>query len=176
MSLTYLTLPEVSDRQALGEMTYPAYRQRLLAPVAGQEPIGVAAFTEDGPCGLALAQPGGFDPAEVFSVFVERSMRREGVGGELLARVTALLQSRNEPVVLARYPRGRETTPAVERMLAKQGWSQPAPHLYLFHVRVQSVADFLRASWLRPRPMPPPSPCSTGRRRTRRTSRPLRSI
>jgi GNAT superfamily N-acetyltransferase len=150
----YVVLSEVADRQALAEMTYPAYRECLLTAEPGQETVGVVAFTEGKPCGLALAQLcWSGTPAEVLSVFVERSRRGQGIGGQLLARITDLLKEQNEPLVLARYPRGRESTPAVEYLLANQGWGEPRPHLLLFRVGKLSLG-VLHAPWMQPRPLP----------------------
>jgi GNAT superfamily N-acetyltransferase len=143
----------VENPQTLAGMTYPQYRPKLLLTGPDPRVLGVVAAGE-GPCGLSLAELSPGEPARILSLFVLPSARRQGLGGELLARLTDQLRDRGERLALAVYPTGKESTPAVERILARQGWSEPRPRLYLFHAGKQSVAAFLQAPWLRARSLP----------------------
>jgi ribosomal protein S18 acetylase RimI-like enzyme len=155
MSIRFLPLSEVENRSQLADMTYPVYRPLLAQTGPDYPSIGVAAFDAEGPCGLGLAFPSEHDePAHVLSLFVAPSARGQGVGGEVLARLTAQLKERGEPLVVALYPEGKDSTSTVERLLVRQGWSTAEPRLYLFHASKTAVATMTQAHWMRPRTLP----------------------
>jgi GNAT superfamily N-acetyltransferase len=146
MAVRYFPLAEVNNRLVLAGLTYPTYRPHLL-PNGSEHTVGVLAVSAEGPCGLSLAERSrGNEPARILSLFVAPSLRHRGLGGELLARLTDLLRDLREPRALAIFPAGKESTPAVERLLARQNWSPPRPRLYLFHASKSSVAALLQAS------------------------------
>jgi GNAT superfamily N-acetyltransferase len=155
MTIRFLSLTEVDNRGQLADMTYPVYQPLLLQTGLDLAPVGVAAFDAEGPCGLGLAFPSEHDePAHVLSLFVAPSARRQGVGGEVLARLTAQLKEKGEPLVVALYPEGKESTATVERLLVRQGWSTAQPRLHLFHASKKAVAAMAQAHWMRPRSLP----------------------
>jgi GNAT superfamily N-acetyltransferase/SAM-dependent methyltransferase len=156
MGIRYQLLAEVENRQALAGMTYPAFRSNLLGTGPNRTSMGVVANSDEGPCGLALAHPAvGNELAQVLSVFVVPQFRRQGIGGELLTRITTLLQERGEPRVVVSFPTGKEATPIVERMLARRGWTEPRPRLYLFAADKANVDALMQTGWMRERQMPP---------------------
>ena len=52
------------------------------------------------------------------------------------------------------YPGGKDTTPAVERVLAKCGWVAPTPSMYLYTLPPEAAKAPRAAPWLQPREWP----------------------
>jgi GNAT superfamily N-acetyltransferase len=124
----------------LEEMTFPVYRPLLtLAPASRHpeqgdarriRPVAVVARSAGRLAGLALAElplepePGGAPP-ELLSLFVKPAARCAGVATALLAALERELRSRGVSRLATVYTAGKESTPAVERVLEKRGWEAP---------------------------------------------------
>jgi GNAT superfamily N-acetyltransferase len=156
--------PGMAEALGLHGMTFPAYR-RLLSlqrtarhPENGDkrivQPLGVAALAGETARGLALAEQPVDDPhsAEVLSLYVHAEARNAGVGTALLERLEAHLGSRGINKVSAVYTSGRPGIPALERVLAKRGWSPPVARAHTVHCTPDGLSQtpwFARVS-LRP--------------------------
>lgn len=129
---------------ACAPMTFPVYR-RLLSlepaprhPEQGDDrsiqPVAFVARLEGVPAGLALAElPLGAQSAadesektpEVLSLFVRPEHRNKGIASALMERLEAQIRARGFPEVKAVYMGDRPGNAALQRVLAKRGWSPP---------------------------------------------------
>ncbi len=138
-----------ATQERLRALTFPAYRHLLsLAPAPRHltegdtriiQPIGVGAWVDDTPVGLALAElplddggvavgastGGDMDPPELLSLYVHGDHRRRGVGGALLRALESTLRDRSQPTIETVYMTGRPGIDAFERVLARGGWDAP---------------------------------------------------
>jgi GNAT superfamily N-acetyltransferase len=149
MSGTLKTLEVVeldsSMAAACAAMTFPVYRHLLALrpaprhPEQGDarpvQPIGVAARAEGALVGLALAELplDGQQPLdesektpEVLSLFVRPEHRNRGIATALLEQLEERVQKQGFPAVKAVYMGNRPGNGALQRVLAKRGWSAPA--------------------------------------------------
>ncbi|MFV2071598.1 MAG: GNAT family N-acetyltransferase [Thermoanaerobaculales bacterium] len=144
-------------------MTFPAYRHLLaLQPAVrlqtdpGQppvQPVAAAAWSDESPIGLAVADvplDGPTEP-ELLSVFVTPSERGKRVGRGLVGAVEDEVSKRGFGIIGATYTAGRPMTGAVEQMLKSRGWS--APELRTLSVEL-SVAQAHALPWLHRIPVP----------------------
>ena len=139
--LTFETLvPGAELPLGLDQMTFPIYRPLLALEPASRhpeqgdarriQPVAVVARTGGRLAGLARAElplepePGGAPP-ELLSRFVRPSARCSGVATALLAALERELTRRGVARVATVYTAGKESTPAVERVLEKRGWDEP---------------------------------------------------
>lgn len=123
-------------RGPLGEdwagMTFPLFRPLLaLLGTGRQTPAGatpVASVARDGnrAVGLALAEiPPGSRSAELLSVLVVPEQRGHGIATMLLERLEEDLAHRGVAEVGGVYMSGKASTPALERVFARRGYSSP---------------------------------------------------
>lgn len=123
---------------AFSAMTFPLYR-RLLSleptvrhPEQGDprriQPVAIGAFEAERPVGLIVAeQPlGDSEPAELLSLFVAEGERGRGVGGALVAAAEQALAAAGVAEVRAVWTAGKPAIEALERILARRGWTPPA--------------------------------------------------
>ena len=122
---------------AFPEMTFPAYRRLLgLEPTVRHpeqgdprriEPVALGAFRGGVPVGLALAERPLADPepAELLSLFVTAGERGRGVGEALVAAAERELAALGIAEARAVWTAGRPGAEAIERILARRGWSAP---------------------------------------------------
>jgi len=125
--------------RAAERMTFPAFRHLLTLepsprhPAEGDlrqvQPIAIGAWVDGSVAGMALAEsPIDDAPAAVptlLSVFVEPSLRRQGIATSLVREAERHLIQRGHATVSAVYMTGSASTVAVEAMLARCGWSAP---------------------------------------------------
>lgn len=138
--MTEIAPLEPAQAAACAAMTFPVYRHLLqLAPAPrhpeqGDEravqPVAFVARRDGQAIGLVLGEqplaraedePG----PELLSLFVAPPTRRQGVATALLERLETELRARGESELKAVYMGGRPGNAALERVLAKRGWSAP---------------------------------------------------
>src|SRR5262245_33623251 len=118
-----MPLTPLADRAAptpLAGMTYPHYASNLLSDERGG-PVVSDGATDPHPSGLVLARLSAAAEATLLSVLVKAPHRKQGIGTALVQAAEQLLRERGATVGSGTYPSGKESTPAVERVLAKCG-------------------------------------------------------
>jgi uncharacterized protein (TIGR03032 family) len=126
-------------------LTFPNLRQQAQArPII--EPLVTMAASHSGQfVGMALAEilPRG-ERARVLSLFVAREHRGNGVGSTMLAHLEDALAREGCDAVFLAFRDDWPSVPAIERLLEKNGWPPPQPHLWLCKTD-ERIAD---APWL----------------------------
>jgi hypothetical protein len=115
---------------------------------AASTTIAVAAMDGGVPLGLAVAASDKTPEGEVLSIFVKPERCRQGIGGRLLARAEGELKARGCTAAVIRYHTHAPSCAALERMLAKGGWSAPQPVLTLAKIDLIITEQ---AKWLQHR-------------------------
>ena len=139
MSTVEVRALELPAPMAFIAMTFPAYRHLLSFDDKSTRhvdttdnrwirPLALAAWHGNVPVGLVLAElpvtPDGTAP-QLLSMFVDPKFRDQGVGTALVNALETLIRERGFAYVEAVYMTGRPGTEAIERVLAKRGWSPP---------------------------------------------------
>ena len=124
---------------AFGGMTFPAYRHLLALDDKGTRhrerddqhlirPLALGAFQGATPVGLVLAElpvaPDGTAP-QLLSAFVLPELRDKGIGTAMVRALENEIRQRGFDYVETVYMTGKPGTDAMERVLAKLGWSTP---------------------------------------------------
>jgi hypothetical protein len=143
-------------------MTFPLYRPLLAAldggegVVPGGRPIAVTARTLEGPGGLVLARLSetGEPTAELLSVLVGTALRNQGLATALLSALDAELVRRKVTTLTAVYMTGSPSIPALERVLAKCGFSPPECRKIVVKFTPEEAS---RTEWYRKAKLPPGS-------------------
>lgn len=132
---------------AFGAMTFPAYRHLLslekaprhagLQPVT---PLAISAWIGDEPAGLALAEiPDDATEGEALSLFVRQGLRGYGVGTELVSALLDALSARGLTAVKGIYMTGEGTPDALERVLAKCGFTPPETRMLSLRIEIEEL-------------------------------------
>lgn len=124
------------EAAAFMPLTFPSYRARLAEPEAGD--VAIALRLDGAPVGLALGARSG-SAAEALSLFVAPDARGQGLAGALLARLEQELASAGARRIEATYTAGKPTTPALERVLSRAGWSPPAARMLRVKARNETM-------------------------------------
>lgn len=143
-------------------MTFPSYRHllRLLGtgePDAnGSRPIARAARAGDRPAGLAIADlPTAERPsAELLSLYVAPEFRGQGLATELLAGLEGDLTKIGVRKIDGSYMTGRPTLAALERVLAKRGFTPPSLRTLVVRFTPEEASH---TDWYRRAKLPPDS-------------------
>jgi GNAT superfamily N-acetyltransferase len=115
---------------AFTSMTFPAYRQALIAGEPTEVVIAIGAFSNSQPAGLILARLGRANrPAKLLSLFCTPSLRRRGLGTGLLALLEDELRMRGVASVSCSWSRGAPCADQFERLLERRGWAAPQPRM-----------------------------------------------
>jgi hypothetical protein len=131
-------------------MTYPHYIPTLLATAPTTLAIGAR---NPEPCGLVLVEvPNG--EAILRSVLVKAPHRRAGIGTTLVRAAEEALRTVGITHISGTYPAGKDSTAAVEGLLARCGWDTPTPSMYLYTLPPESAAAPRTAAWLQPHDWP----------------------
>jgi GNAT superfamily N-acetyltransferase len=127
-------------------MTFPYYQPLLQTLKPGGSIVAIGAATQEQPVGLALAQisPDG-DFAKVLSIFVDASHRCTGVGTALLTHLEQVLLQQGCTSANLVYTTGKPTTPALECLLQKCGWSSPELRTFIGKATAKRVME---APWM----------------------------
>jgi GNAT superfamily N-acetyltransferase len=120
-------------------MTFPIYRPLLaLQPVARHpelgdpkivQPLGIVAWRDGQPLGLALAEvptvaADGHAP-ELLSLFVAAEARGQGVATALVSELETVLRAQGQRELRAVYMTGKPAIDTIEHILARLGWAPP---------------------------------------------------
>jgi GNAT superfamily N-acetyltransferase len=140
-------------------MTFPLHRPLL--PLLGKEPadaqgvrpVACIARAGDSPAGLALAQmPTAAEPAaEILSIFVARDLRGQGIATALVKDLEATLSDRGVSRVVGVYMTSRPSLPALERVFAKRGFTDPVRRTIVVRSTPEEASKTL---WYRRAKMP----------------------
>jgi uncharacterized protein (TIGR03032 family) len=134
-------------------LTYPDLRRTALGRPLREPLLAVVAAAGEGgePLALAVAEVRARgDVVEVVSLFVRPEARRRGLAGRLLAALEREAARRGAERIDLAFRSTQPGAPAVRRLLAARGWSQPAPRLRLGKVDARLAG----AAALRPRALP----------------------
>lgn len=137
-------LRELSPFEALAfaGLTFPAYRGPWLT---GATPhVAIGAWSLGVPVGLALCAHDGPCHATLLSVFVVPDRRNRGLATALLVRLDDSLAGRDVVRLECSYVADTPATPALERVLAKAGWTPPLPRMHVFQAE---LAAMQQARW-----------------------------
>jgi GNAT superfamily N-acetyltransferase len=147
--LEFLTLRPVRPDEVaqLAALTFPTFRREWQG---GVPMVAMAAFLGDEPLGLALARPPVGTQAEVLSLFVKQQRRSQGIGTALLGQLEEALRALGATVGTCTYSTGTDNTAAVERVLAKAGWTPPVARMLLFQA---DLAPMSQEKWLKGAPL-----------------------
>ena len=138
------------------DMTFPAYRHLLALEPARRHPqapttplvlpVALGARVGDEPVALALAEmrEGQASNAEVLSLFVAPPFRGRGLGTALLDQTGVYLARMGAKKAIGVYMTGQPSQQAVERVLAKAGWSTPEVRQLSLRFTFEQV---LRTGW-----------------------------
>lgn len=152
--MLYFQITERTSADAFQQMTYRPF-QEFLASTSLTGSLVAFAAQSDRPAGLVLArvQPDN-ESAEVLSLYVALPYRSQGVGTALMAHLETELVQRAVRQAWLVYPTGKQSTPALERLLARRRWGTPLPRMHLYQVGHKSVAPLLDSAWMQPRRLP----------------------
>lgn len=132
--------------------TFPLFRSRLQALKPEGTTVAISASESNQPIGLALAE---IDPdtksAEVLSIFVKSTHRRQGIGTALFTRLEQELFSRGCQGAKLVYSTGLPITPALECLLRKCNWTPPQPRMLVCKTSLYSI---LKAPWMQRTTLP----------------------
>jgi len=134
-------------------MTFPAYRGLLDFDPGDVHVLAIGMFEGGAPAGLALASARlAVGEAKLLSIFVEERVRGHGLGTTLVRRIETECAELQIAKLSGTYMSGQPATSAVERILARAGWS--APQLRMLVVRC-SATSLKSMPWFRRLAMPP---------------------
>jgi len=136
-----LTQEEVFE---FSKMTFPVYGKLLtrLDPAGPYHAVG--ALSDGRPVGLALGKLHEEKRSEALSVFVDKNYRCRKIGERLLSELEKIFEELNCTDIGLVYMTGRSTTPMLERLLAKRGFSDP---VFRKLVCRASCKTFLPCGW-----------------------------
>lgn len=118
-------------------MTFPAYRES----VRSGDAITVCAWAAGEPVGLAAAAD-----ATVLSISVKSAWRNKGIAARMLAELERQMIRRGTGRASLTYLAGNPSTPAVERLLDRAGWSAPQPRMMICY---STVDRLVQGDWVR---------------------------
>jgi GNAT superfamily N-acetyltransferase len=128
-------------------LTFPPIHKRVQGRPLHEPLIAVTARVPEWPewVGLALAQhTASAAGAEVVSLFVVPNQRQRGIGSGLLTHLAHVVAEQGRRSIHLTYRDDWPGAVALERILARQGWSTPRDTLLLCKARLTSV---LQAPW-----------------------------
>lgn len=128
------------------QFTYPLYRDRLQTLSSHRNIVAIAASINEKPSGLALAEILADKSAKLLSLFVEPTVRCQGIGTALLTRLEAELSLKGCTQVEIVYTTGQKTTTVLEHLLQKFNWTLPKPRKLICKTTIYQVAE---APWMK---------------------------
>lgn len=141
LQIERLTLPTKEYER----LTYPRFRELLSGgETAGKLPkvLAVGATLAGQPVGLALLSSiYAEDKRRLWSIAVDKSRRRQGIGGQLLTACETLGSDGGARRLVAYYSDQMPNSVAFERLISSAGWSPPDPVEYRLAGRASWVFD-----------------------------------
>lgn len=108
------------------EMTFPSYQTALQSLQFEDSIVAIGASIEQKPVGLGLARLYPEEKAAIIlSIFVKSPYRCQGIGTALLAHLEQVFKQRGYRYVELVYTTDQTTTPVLEHILKKEGWTPP---------------------------------------------------
>jgi GNAT superfamily N-acetyltransferase len=154
-AVRYVVLTSEEQAAPFMGMTYKSFTPLLMGLDKDSSALAIGAMGTE-PLGLVLADVRPVpEPAQVLSIYVVPAARHQGIATGLLAALEDGLVACGVDSAYAVFPSGKESTPYVERLLARRGWTPPRPRMYLFQATQRSLEQLLAAPWLRPTELPP---------------------
>lgn len=132
-------LLSMATAPAYSALTFPAFQSLL----SGSENIAIGAGDIQ-PVGLVLAKPApDKNMLTVLSLYVEKPARNQGIACQLVKALVSESRQRGYDGLCIQY---RAPRPALERVLAKTGWTMPVPFLTTYktdaRIRATPLLDF----------------------------------
>ena len=144
-------LRTAGESRRFSELTFAAYRP-LLENFDPTRFLAVGVLIEDSPVGLVLCRLEENPLAQVLSLYVAPAFRRRGLAAELLERSERRLAAMGFTEMELSYRSGRQITPALEALLAREGWT--APRVRQIYCRTDG-RKMPQATWIQPMQLPP---------------------
>lgn len=129
---------------AFRAMTFPKFQSTLQSVGLGRQWIAIGASDNDQPIGLILAEIQA-QTAKILSLFVKAEYRNQSIGTRLLDRMEQALINLGCHDSYLVYAASKQTAPALERVLAKQGWADPEPRMLICRSTPQAMQQ---AAWV----------------------------
>lgn len=149
--LTVLRDPKVAE--PFHAMTFSTYRRLLNFRPPGPTPVALGAFENGVAVGLALASLGPpANEAKLLSLFVAEPQRGRGIATALARRLEPVCAALGVERLNATFMSGQPATPAIERILAKLGWTAPETRMVVVRCSLDSIKG---APWLNRLSVPP---------------------
>jgi GNAT superfamily N-acetyltransferase len=130
---------------AYAPLTFAYYQRLLLNALDRPRAIALGLERDGEPVGLGLVEVVPGHAACLRSLFVAPELRRQGLAGDLLARLEAATRERGEAELRAVYMTGEDNVVAIERLLARRGWDEPRLRMYVLRSNLESID---RARWM----------------------------
>ncbi len=118
-----ITFKHVVDK--IEPYTFPSILKKTQTMSIYEPYTGVWAIRDNKMTGLILADKNPRGYAEIFSFFVIPEERNKGIGNQLLAMLTSLLQKQGIKQIQTRYRSDWGSLKVIEKMLKSHGWSAP---------------------------------------------------
>jgi GNAT superfamily N-acetyltransferase len=136
----------VGEAERLGHLTFRALRD-LLPRIDGKRVAAVAAWQDERPLGLALMGPNqlGKPGAQLHSIMVSSTRRRQGVGRQLLAAIVDAATAAGAGELVAEWSSRLPGAGALAGLLQQAGWTVPQR----VSLRLQSSVDRTERVFLR---------------------------
>ncbi len=140
----FILLQDPQEASKYYKLTFPLYYRQLRACTLEGNVVAIAIQNTDQPIALALAEIKSDRQAEILSIFVEPSHRKQGLGNALLEQLLEELKKRHCNGVEMVYISGKSSTPALERLLQKLDFTAPKPRMLV----CKGDRKMLEAPWL----------------------------
>lgn len=129
MLYQFILLQDYQEASKYYKLTFPFYYRQLQACTLEGNIVGIAIKSTDRPIALALAEIKSDRQAEILSIFVEPSHRKQGLGTALLWQLLEELKKRHCNSVKMVYITGKSSTLALEGLLKKLDFTTPEPRM-----------------------------------------------
>ncbi len=139
-----------NDATAFTGMIFPGMAARLSELDTARQNIAVGALDGGVPVGLAYGEIADDRTGHVRSLLVMAPYRGRGIGTALLEAIETEFEYAGCDAAQVTYMSGRASTPALERVLGKRGWSQPEPETLICKtdLRMLEWSAYRRPTWL----------------------------